>query len=115
MRAYSTSAVECVDMRRAEDCAADSEVHVRSPEVALQDSRDRTRKTRLAGRIFRMIGGGAQRHPRRVGNRGGISIYAAVRNSRHRSPEAKVVLRVPATDEGVGDGSPHHGKQVRGV
>src|SRR6266852_2895501 len=107
-------AVESVNVRWIEDCAANREVHVRSPEVAFQDSRDRTGKARVTSRIFRMIGGGAQGRPGRVGNRGGIPVYTAVRNSRHRAPETEVVLRVPAADERVGSGGPHHGKQVRG-
>src|SRR5213594_1629332 len=83
-------AVECVHMRRVEDCAADSEVHVRSPEIAFQDTRDRARNAPVGSWVFRMIGGGAKGYPRRVGNRGGISVYAAVLNGRYRPPEAKV-------------------------
>src|SRR6266851_2112052 len=106
------SAVECVRVRWVEDGTADSEVHVGSPEIAFQNTRDRARNTSVSGGIFRVIRGGAKGHPGWVGNRGRISVYAAVLNSRYRAPEAKVVLRVHATDEGVGDGGPQHGKKV---
>src|SRR6266481_2056945 len=105
-------AAECVRVRRVEDCTAHSEVHLRSLEIAFQDSRNRTRKTPVSGGIFRVIRSGAKGHPRRVGNSAGISVYAAVLNSCHRPPETEVVLRVHAADKGVGNGGPHHGKKA---
>src|SRR5260370_35217976 len=103
-------AVERVHVRRVEDGAADSEVHIRSPEITFQDSGDRTGDTSVSGWIFRMIWSGAERHPRRVGNRGGIPVYASVLNRCYRSPKTKVVLGIYAADEGVGEGGPHHRK-----
>ena len=108
-------AIECVDMRGVEDGAADSEVQVGSLEIAFQDTRHRARKTPVSREVFRVIWCDAKGHPRRVRNRVRIPVYSAVLNSRYRSPETKVVFCVPATDEGVGDGSRHHGKQMGGV
>lgn len=65
-------AAKCVHVRRVEDGAADSEVDVGSPEIAFQNSRDRTRKTAVSGGIFRVVRRSAQGHPRRVGDRRGI-------------------------------------------
>src|SRR6266403_1031956 len=95
---------ESVNVGWVKYCAADSEIHMRSPEIAFQDFRDRARKTTVSGGVFRVIRGDAKGHPRRVGNRGGIPVYTAVLNSRHWAPETEVVLCVPAADEGVCDG-----------
>src|ERR1700756_1152398 len=67
-------AIECVHVRRVEDGTADREVHVGSPEIALQNSRNRARQTPASGGVFQVIRGNAKGHPRRVGNSGGIHI-----------------------------------------
>src|SRR5437899_3505323 len=85
-------AVECVNARRVEHGTANSEVHIRSPEIAFQDFRDRTGKTPVSGGVFRVIWSDAQGRPRRIGNRGGVSVQVAVLNRGHRPLEAKVVL-----------------------
>ena len=39
---------ESVNVGRVEECAADGKVHVRSSEIAFQDSRDRDRETSMS-------------------------------------------------------------------
>src|SRR5260370_41218227 len=83
------SAVECVRVRWVEDGTADSEVHVGSPEIAFQNTRDRARNTSVSGGIFRGIRGVAKRHPRWVGKRGTISGFAPFLSTVCRAPHGK--------------------------